>query len=402
MRLPLCIIALALSAWAAEVDTPGPNDAPDQSQAPAPQTPAPADAAKPADATPPAPPAKLDGFVISGLADGYITMNFNHPSQKDANGNDTHPNQLQNFNLGWGQPLVSLVKVTIDKSDKMVGFHLDTGFGQSMRLIHAGDVAAQEHQALRYFEQMYAIAKPNHLHGTEIDFGQFVTSAGAEVIEASTNWNYTRSLLFAWAIPYYHFGLRTNTPITKTFSAGVQVVNAWNTVWGNNNFRNVGITTALTMPKYAWTVNYYVGPNHLGASEGKRNLIDSTLTLTPGGKVSFYINGDYGRDNRIGGGYDSWYGLAGAAHIQLTKKISFSPRGEFFNDHTGFSTGRKQILKEGTLTGEYKYNDHLLARVEYRHDASDQPFFDRGAQQAVSKNMNTVTFALMGILGPMK
>jgi hypothetical protein len=386
MRLALCILALALSASGADVDTPD--------QAPAPQTPAPADAAKPADATPPAPPPKYNGFVFSGMADGYITVNFNHPV--------SNANQLQNFNLNWGQPEMSLVKFTADKSDKQIGFHVDTGFGETMRLVHAGDVAAQEHQALRYFEQMYVIAKPNHMHGTEIDYGQFVTSAGAEVIEAPTNWNYSRSLLFAWAIPYYHFGLRTSTPITKIFSAGVQVVNAWNTVWGNNNMRNVGITTALTMPKYTWSVNYYVGPNHQGTSDGKRNLIDSTLLLTPSSKVTAYINADYGRDNRIGGGYDDWYGLAGAVHVQLTKKFAVTPRAEFFNDKTGFSTGTKQVLKEGTITGEYKYNDHFLGRLEYRHDASDQPFFDRGAQTARSKAMSTFTLGLMAILGPLK
>jgi hypothetical protein len=386
MRLPLCILAFALSAWAADIDAPD--------QAPTPQTPAPTDAAKPADATPPAPPPKYNGFTFSGLADGYITVNFNHPA--------SNANQLQNFNLNWGQPEMSLVKATIDKSDKQVGFHLDTGFGETMRLVHAGDVAAQEHQALRYFEQMYLIAKPAKLHGTEIDFGQFVTSAGAEVIEASSNWNYTRSLLFAWAIPYYHFGFRTSTPITKTFTAGVQVVNAWNTVWGNNEFKNVGITTALTMPKYTWTVNYYVGPNHIGTTTGKRNLIDSTLLLTPSTKINAYINADYGRDNRIGGGYDDWYGLAGAVHVQLTKKFAVTPRAEFFNDKTGFSTGTKQVLKEGTITGEYKYNDHFLGRVEYRHDASDQPFFDRGAQTAQTKAMSTFTLGLIAILGPLK
>jgi hypothetical protein len=386
MRLPLCILAFALSAWAADSAAPTDIDTPDQ--APAAQTPA------PADATPPAPPAKYGGFVFNGMADGYITTNFNHPA--------SNANQLQNFNINWGQPEMALVKFTIDKSDKMVGFHVDTGFGETMRLIHAGDIAAQDHQALRYFEQMYVIAKPNHTHGTEIDYGQFVTSAGAEVIEASSNWNYSRSLLFAWAIPYYHFGLRVNTPITKTFSAGVQVVNAWNTVWGNNNMKTVGITTALTMPKYTWFVNYYVGPQHLGTSDGKRNLIDTTLLLTPSSKVNVYINADYGRDNRIGGGYDSWYGLAGAAHFQLTKQISISTRAEFFNDKTGFSTGTKQVLKEGTLTGEYKYNDHFLGRVEYRHDVSDQPFFDRGAQTAHSKAMSTFTLGLIAILGPLK
>jgi hypothetical protein len=393
MRLPLCILALAVSAWAADIDTPLPVDTADQA-APAPQTPAPADATKPADTTPPAPPPKYGGWVYSGMADGYITNNWNHPA-----GNS---NQLQNFDINYGQPEMSLVKVTVDKSDKMVGFHLDTGFGETMRWIHAADPAAIEHQGLRYFEQMYVIAKPTHLHGTEIDFGQFVTSAGAEVIESSSNWNYSRSLLFAWAIPYYHMGFRVNVPVTKVWTVGLQVVNAWNTMWGNNNLKNIGITSVLTMPKYTWSVNYYEGPNHAGTTDGKRNLIDSTVLLTPNSKVNVYINADYGRDNRIGGGYDDWYGLAGAATFHLTKHISISPRAEFFNDKTGYSTGTKQVVKEGTITGEYKYNDHFLGRVEFRHDATDTPFFVRNSNQPPAKDMNTFTLGLVAILGPLK
>ncbi len=401
MRLPLCVLALALSAWAADTDsaqpadTPTPNQAQDQATpAPAPQTPAPTDATKPADTTPPAPPPKYDGFAFSALADGYFTVNFNHP--------DGAANQLQNFNLNSATPEMSLVKVTVDKSDKMFGFHVDAGFGETMRLIHAGDVASQDHKALRYIEQMYLIAKPNHTHGTEIDFGQFVTSAGAEVIEANSNWNYSRSLLFAWAIPYYHFGLRTSTPITKTWTVGVQVVNAWNTVWGNNDMKNVGITSALTKPKYTWSVNYYVGPNNPGTTSGKRNLFDTTLLLTPNAKVNFYINGDYGRNNFAGGGDADWYGIAGAAQVHLTSKIAISPRVEIFDDAAGFSTGTKQTVKEGTITGEYKYNDHLIGRLEYRHDSSNTAFFDRGAQMAVVDGQNTFTIALMAILGPLK
>src|SRR5438270_1653778 len=157
MRLPLCILAFALSAWAADIDTPQPVDASaataDEAQAaPAPQTPAPADSTKPADTTPPAPPPKYGGWVFSGQADGYITANWNHP------GNNTGPweNFPLNFNLNYGQPELNLIKGTLDKSDKVIGIHLDVGAGEAMRLIHAFDPAAIEHQGLRYVEQMYA------------------------------------------------------------------------------------------------------------------------------------------------------------------------------------------------------------------------------------------------------
>ena len=38
------------------------------------------------------------------------------------------------------------------------------------------------------------------------DAGKFVTPIGAEVIESQDNWNYTRSILFGYAIPFYHLG----------------------------------------------------------------------------------------------------------------------------------------------------------------------------------------------------
>lgn len=386
MRTPLCLLVLAASAWAADA-TPGPVDTPDQAPAAAAPAPAPA-------------PARFKGFVISGLVDGYFSWNFNTPDNPaySAGGN----NQLHNFDINYGQPELSLAKLTIDKSDQMLGFHVDAGIGQTMRLINASDPAAIDHKALRYFEQMYVIAKPKNAHGMEIDFGKFVTSAGAEVIESNANFNYTRSLLFAWAIPYYHFGVKTTVPVTKTFTAGFQLVNAWNTVNGNNDFKNVGITTALVKEKYSWFANYYVGPNHLGTSAGKRNLLDSTVLLTPNSKVTMYLNGDYGRDNRIGGSYDQWYGLAGALKYQATKNIAFSPRVEFFNDCSGYETGTKQVLKEVTLTSEYKYNDHMIARAEYRHDSSDKNFFDDGTNGAKAKGQNTFVVGLVYVLGPFK
>jgi hypothetical protein len=165
---------------------------------------------------------------------------------------------------------------------------------------------------------------------------------------------------------------------------------------------NVGLTFALAKPKYTWNVNYYEGPNHMGTTQGKRNLFDTTVTLTPNTRWSMYINGDLGRDNNIGPGHSSWYGLAGAARFQATKKIAFAARAEVFDDANGFATGLKQVIREGTITGEYKYNDHFVGRLEFRRDNSSQPFFNHGYQEGVSHNMDTLTIGLMAILGPMK
>lgn len=299
-------------------------------------------------------------------------------------------------------PRFSLGKFTIDKSDGILGVHVDVGVGETMRLIHAGDPAAVQHKALRYFEQMYAIFKPKNSHDTEIDFGQFVTTAGAEVIESSSNWNYTRSLLFAWAIPYYHFGIKTATPITKETIVSFQLVNAWNNVWGNHTFQNVGVAvTTIKDKKYAYNIDYYGGKSDIGSSVGMRHLLDATYVVCPQCKFQMYINGSWGRNNRFGGGYDQWYGMASSARYQLNKIFAVAGRVEFFDDPTGFATGQKQILKEGTITGEAKFNDHLVTRLEYRHDSSDHNFFDHGKSAPVS-GMNTLTLGIVTQWGPWK
>jgi hypothetical protein len=395
MRVTVCLLAFVSFTASILAESPDPQPpAAGTTTAPTPGT-------APSPATPPAPPPQYGGWVFSGLVDGYVTDNTNHPAANDGF------NQLQNFDIINGQPEMSLVKVTVDKSDSVFGIHADAGFGETMRFIHAGDPAAQDHKALRYIEQAYLIAKPKNWHGTEIDFGTFVTSAGAEVIESSSNWNYTRSLLFAWAIPYYHFGFRTSTPINKVVTVGVQVVNPWNTTWGAHQFTNLGLTLAVTKGIYTWNTNYYVGPNNpvIGTlpSGGNRNLFDTTLTVAPNDKASFYINGDYGRNNNaVGAGHASWEGVAAAARYQVTKKGAIAGRAEFFKDGQGYETGAVQDLGEFTFTGEYKLGSILVTRFEARRDLSSAAFFNNGTKPNSSSGMTTLTLGVMAVFGPYK
>lgn len=392
MRIPICLLALVSLTCTLYAEDP-------DDQAPA-SAPASTTAAAPAPATPPAPPPKYGGWSFGGLFDGYITDNTNHPAQNDGY------DQLQNFDIINGQPEVSMAKFTIDKSDSVFGIHVDVGLGETMRLIHAGDPAAQDHKALRYLEQDYLIFKPKNTHGTEFDFGTFVTSAGAEVIEAPSNWNYSRSLLFAWAIPYYHFGLKTTTPINKVVTVGFQLVNPWNEVWGPHKFTNIGLTLGVTKGIYTWNTNYYWGRNNpvIGTlpSGGNRNLFDTTLVVAPNDKTSFYLNGDYGRNAFPVSGHANWEGVAVAGRYQVTKMAALAARAEYFKDAQGFETGVAQNLGEFTLTGEYKFSSIFLTRLEARRDISNVPFFNDINKPNGNSGQTTLTLAFMAVFGPYK
>ena len=353
------------------------------------QTPAPAPAATPA----PAPsPWSVGGIDFSGLVDGYYSLNFNHPASKT--------NQLYNFDVQANQFSLNMAKLSLAHAtgDKdPVGFQVDFGFGKAFDIIHAGEQAPG---IFRNIEQAYISLKPPKAKGLQIDFGKFVTSAGAEVIESNANWNYSRSLLFAYAIPYYHFGVRLTQPIGSHFSGGFQVVNGWNNVEDNNTGKTLGFVGNFTGKKISWSNNYYTGPEKTNTNQGFRNLYDTTVLLTPGDKFNAYVNFDYGSDKNVGKGSNTWAGIAIAAKMQATEKSAFTPRFEYFNDMDGFSTGTTQKLKEFTLTYEYKLPEGFLARAEYRRDWSNQKFFDRGAQLGRADAQSTLTLGIVAFFGP--
>ena len=368
-----------------------------QSAAPAAQTPAAANEPAPA-----SPTWSVGPIDFSGLVDGYYSFNANHPADMGScNFPAACGNQLYNFDVQPNQFSLNMAKLSLSHSPDPVGFQVDFGFGRAFDIVHGAE-PNNGPAIFRNIEQAYVSLKPAKARGLEIDFGEFVTSAGAEVIESNANWNYSRSLLFGWAIPYYHFGLRASIPIGKYFSGGVQLVNGWNNIEDNNSGKTLGLTGAFTTKKFVWTNTYYAGPENGGTNSGRRNLYDTVLLLTPTSMVNAYFNFDYGQNSSPSPGSftSKWYGIAGALHVQATPKVAVTPRLEWFKDRDGFSTGTSQDVKEFTITGEYKMLEGLLGRLEYRHDWSNQPFFNRGLDLAVTKTQDTVTAGFVAFFGP--
>lgn len=327
--------------------------------------------------------AKID---FTGMVDGYYSFNDNHP--------DSGFNQLYNFDDRANQWDLNLAKLTLNRDPAPIGFHVDVGFGRAFEI---EKTPHPDPDFYRFIEQSYVSFKPKDWKGFEADFGEFVTSAGAEVIESKDNWNYSRSLLFSFAVPYYHFGIRTSMPIGSSLNVGVQVVNGWNAIVDDhgNNMQTVGLTGAVTRKKFTWSHNYYVGPQYTAVNNRNRNLYDTTLLLTPNDKLNAYLNFDYGMQHRAFVGSDHWIGFAGALHYNIGKHFAVSPRAEYYNDSTGFTTGTPQKLHEVTVTGEYKVLDGFLSRLEFRRDGSNEPFFPHASGPLLSKAQTTVTLGLI-------
>jgi hypothetical protein len=378
-------------------------------QAPAPAAPAaqaPAPPAAPAPA--PAPPTWSVGPMdISGFIDGYYSFNFNRPNTSDPSFGYDQINQLYNFNDKTDQFELSAAKLTLNHSPDPVGAHVDFIYGRTNSLINnaaTNSTSLSGGDQLPYLEQAFLSLSPPKAKGFDLDFGKFVTSAGAEVIEAKDNWNYSRSLLFVNAIPYWHFGARASMPVSKTETIGFQLVNGWNNVSKTNGGVTGAITSAYVKPKFTWDANYYVGPENPNTTNGIRNLIDTTLLLTPPGKINAYINYDYGsnRDANESQGdtkLHTWQGVAAAVHDQATGKSAITGRFEYFTDPDGFQTGMGQHLYEFTGTYEYKWVEGLLTRVEYRGDFSNVQYFHKLGNQTADQQQ-TFTVAFIAFFGP--
>jgi Putative beta-barrel porin-2, OmpL-like. bbp2 len=375
------------------------------------QTPAPATPAPAADQTPAAAPAapaapaaapvwSVGGVDLSGFVDVYYSYNADRPASQI--------NALYNFDDYTNQFNLEAAKITLNHDPDPVGAHLDVIFGRTNTDIHANSSA--ENADDNYIEQAYISVKPPKAKGFEMDFGQFVTSAGDEVIETMSNWSYSHGLLFTNAIPYYHFGLRTSIPATKAWTFGFQLVNGWNNVVANNGGVTLGVTSAIVKPKYSWFANYYTGPGNVGTEKGYKNLFDTTLMLTPTAKFNAYVNYDYGQNTM----YPvkkavslHWQGIAASARGQVTGNAAIVGRYEYFYDQGNQLNGGsllKQHVQEFTGTYEYKWPVGLLMRAEYRYDWSNLNFFPYGNTPSLTKGaktgQSTATIGLIAFFGP--
>jgi hypothetical protein len=379
-----------LTAQASAVLAAGPaGPAPDVT----PADPADTGTADPADKEKPADEAAVDAGGIAdffktteltGFVDGYYSWNFNRIGQT----------QLRNFDVNHNEFSLNLAEIAIEKkptADSRIGFRMDFDAGPTTDLVNAFEPGGTDY--LDNFQQGYASVLAPVGRGLQIDFGKFVTPHGAEVIETRDNWNYSRGLLFALAIPYYHMGARVAYPITDKVGVTGFVVNGWNNVRDNNSAKTVGASVAFKpTDRLAVTQNYMVGAEQPDDNDDVRHLFDTLISYTLSDKVSLLGNYDYGRD-RVAGEQVDWTGVAMYLKYQHTEHIALVPRYEVLWDSKAFATGTPQTVQEFTLTGEYKFRG-LISRLEYRTDFSDEPFFATG-DDGLRKHQTTLTFGIL-------
>jgi hypothetical protein len=312
---------------------------------------------------------------VTAFVDGYYGYNFNHPHNRTTS--------YRAFDGPANQFSLNYAKIQVDKAPdaagSRLGYRVSFGYGNAPNAFNVFEPGGLGFG--QYLQEAYgSYLAPVGTNGLQIDFGKFVTGHGAEVIETKDNWNYSRGILFNYAIPFYHFGLRSKYAWNSKVALTGYVVNGWNNVVDNNTGKTYGIQLNLNPNKHlAIAQGYMAGPETAGINQGWRQLSDTVVTINATDKLSFLLNYDYGRDNVVGlAAPATWQGVAGYLRYAFDPKHAFAVRYEWFDDTAGFNTGTSQQLKEITATFEKRIAGSLITRLEYRHDYSTEPTLVKG------------------------
>jgi hypothetical protein len=325
---------------------------------------------------------------MSGFVDAYYSENFAQPTSQ--------VNKLRNFDIAENQFNLSLVEMVFQKKATPVGFRLDIDYGTANDIVQPGVSSTASLLQQAYLTGVISVGS-----GLTIDVGKFVTHMGYEVIESKDNANYSRSFLFAWAIPYYHTGARIGYSFSSTFAATLDIVNGWNSVIDNNASKSFGLTLSYApLSTTSVILNLIGGHENLTPIEyGARNVADFIINHQVTDAFSLGLNADYGEAQTYNG-IMIWKGAAIYGRYSLTEKTALAVRAEIFDDPEGYALGLgpKTNVKEITGTYECKFADALLLRGELRYDFSNVPAFDTKAS-TTSPGIGTETTQLTFLVG---
>jgi len=347
---------------------------------------------------------KLSAFVDVGY-----TKNFNDPRKTLTNPGRMFDTSSNGFLFNMGELMLEKVA----SADSPAGIRFKIGAGKDAGFLASTEGLGASNQfdiVEGYVEYLAPVA-----NGIDFKVGKMATLAGYEVIESKDDWSYSRSLLFTWAIPLTHTGVRATYAFIDQLSLTLGYVNGWNMINDNNNGKS--FEGQLNANPTSWLnviVNAYYGPE-LGTagpntSGAQRYVVDVCGTVSVS-TWKFGINYDSGDDQELGpptakdphGSPDNWGGVAVYVKDQLTRWYAPSIRAETFRDGTGGVSGflaaspsglppntgftidndgltqaGKIHLWEVTFSNEFRINDNLLFRAEFRHDRASKDVFQEG------------------------
>jgi hypothetical protein len=372
----------------------------------------------------------LRGLEVGGFVTSSYVYNFNNPSHNGGGANSdgltlaSAPQVLCQFNCGHNEFTLDAAMFSIGKAAEepgQAGFQLDLLFGQNASIlrslstdvnrgpgpttVNAGGGPGGSHDFFSGTSDFDLFVQEGYVsynyRGALLKFGKFETLMGAEVLDSHKNANISHGLLFTWAIPLFHTGLLASGGFGDDdvrFGWAAGVTNGFNNSTDSSD--NKGLIGQLSMETgpFFGSISTFHGTleeqipltsgTPVGAMVGDNDpltqIYDLVLQLKPSDQLRLWLNADYGLTDRndVGTGSARFWGASTGVAFDITEKLFMALRGEYFNDEndsrfgfgpTLFGPGRVKdtTAVSATATVGYRLTDHLMARLELRHDDAD-------------------------------
>jgi hypothetical protein len=233
--------------------------------------------------------------------------------------------------------------------------------------------------------------------------GKFTTYEGIEVVDGPANPTISRGFLYWLAEPITHVGAKLHYA-TGPIDIGVGVVNGWDTnngvfMTGDNNDQKTFIWRAAITPVpqffAALSGTYGVEKPTLNGGNPRPNddprlSVDLTGAVTPDPMIAINYQINFGNEKHSDfqdpTKTASWFGF-GLQPVFKMDAFSAGLRFEFFQDKGLSRTAAANVQPAPTIPPTtdkltvwnvsiapgYTWGGGVTTRVEYRHDAADQP-----------------------------
>jgi len=293
---------------------------------------------------------KKNPTIISAYVEGYYRGLLKNGG--GSNNNFTSFTNIHNrFNLG-------MASIKVDQTLQKFTTSLDLGIGK-----RADEFSYNDKNILKNIKQATLSYAVND--DLKLTAGKFATHIGYELLDATSNRNYSMSYGFSYG-PFFHTGFKADIVIGKKTALMVGIVDPTDYTGFNKKSKYIiaQISAASKHDKVKGYLNFLNGD-----LTSQYNLVIVT-SLT--NKVSAAIDASINQQ-KFSAGNSSWTSKAFYINYDITETLGLTIREDFFSDRTINPIGVGSI-NATTLSGKIKMNKVTII-PEVRIDRGITPLF---------------------------
>jgi len=329
-------------------------------------------------------------LTVSGYAEVYYTADFNNPK------NNSRPGFVYSHNRN-NEVNVNLAFIKTAYNTEKVRANLALAVGTYMN----ANYAAEQGVMKNIYEANVGL-KISKKHNLWIDAGVFPSHIGFESAIGKDNWTLTRSLA-ADNSPYFETGAKISytSESGKWFVSGL-VLNGWQRIQRVDGNSTLAFGHQLTFkPNEKLTINSssFIGNDKQDSIRQMRYFHNLYAVYQINKKFGVTAGFDIGAEQKAKGSeqYNIWYTPVLIAKYNATDKLSFTARGEYYQDEKGviIATGTENGFKTFgySLNADYQILPNLIWRTEIRNlNSKDAILMNR--TDDFNKNSLTATTSL--------